>query len=307
MFKFIKEYFWLLFILGILAGIFLPFSSLITPYILYMLMFTLFLSCLNIDISRLVRKIRDLRLVIYLVFLILIVVPLLFYFIFNSFLESEYSLAILILLAMPTGMTTPLYVNILKGDNELALIIVTITSLLSTLTIPFLIYFLVGIQTNINFIQMFTTLSMIIFIPFILSILFRRIGKRIIDNTKKYYSSISILIITFIMAGAIAKVNFIQIISNDKSIIYPFFLLFVLAILLHIIGYYVVYKKDNKTKITSSLAIAYMNSTLAIVFAAQFFNPKTLLLVVLYQIPTNLVLICFGYIVNKYLYNEINA
>ncbi len=201
---------------------------------------------------------------------------------------------------MPAGMSTPVYATIFKGDSELALIVSVITSLLCPLTIPFLIHFLAGIQTNINLFQMFGSLSMIIFVPFILSILFRKIGKAAIHNTEKYYSQVSILIITLIMAGAIAKVNVIRALDGGNSIIYPFFLLFVLALLLHIIGYCAIYKRDNKTRITSSLSTAYMNSTLAIVFAAEFFGPKTLLLVTLYQIPTNLVLIGFGYVVKKY-------
>lgn len=261
-------------------------------------MFVLFFSLLKTNTGELARKIKDFKLVIYLIFLTLIITPVLLYFVFNIFLEFEYAIAILVLLVMPVGMSVPVYAHIFKSDKELALIIAIITSLLCPLTIPLLIYFLVGIKTNIDFFQMFLNLCIVIFIPFILSILFRKIWKKFIDKTEKYYSSVSIIVIMFIMAGAIAKIDVLQIINN-KSIIFPFLSLFILAILLHIIGYYAVYKKDNKIKITSSLATAYMNSTLAIVLAAKFFSPEVLLLVILYQIPTNLILIGFGYIVKR--------
>ena len=307
MLKFITEYFGIFFIAGVLAGLFLPFSSILTPYILYMMMFVLFLSSLRMDISEIFSKIRDLKLVIYLVLLILVVVPAFVYFILRGFLEPEYSLAILVLLVMPAGVAVPVYSTIFKGDKELALIISAVTSLLCPLTIPFLIYYLAGVQTNINFLQLFATLGMVIFVPFVLSTLVRKIRESFIAKTEGYYSPVSILIVALIIAGGVAKVDVTQFVSSGYSVIYSFLLLFVLAILLHIIGYYIAYKKGNEIRITASLATAYMNSSLAIIIAAEFFGAKTLLMVALYQIPANLVLIAFGYIVRRYLHSSINA
>ncbi len=307
MLDFVNKYFWLPFLLGILMGIFLPFSSVFYPYIIQMLMFILFISCLKIDLGKIFKKIKDFKLVAYLVFLILIAVPVVVYFIFDIFLEPDYSLSILILLAMPAGMTVSVLASIFQGDKELALILSVITSLLCPITIPFLIYFLAGVKTSINFFQMFASLATIIFIPFILAMFFRKIGGRIINATEQYYSPLSMLIIMFISAGSVSKINFVQVIGSDKLIIYPFISLFILAILLYVIGYYVIFQKDKKLKITSSLALANMNSTLAIVFAAKFFGPKTLLLVTLYSIAGSLVLIGFGHLIKRDFYSSIKA
>ncbi len=293
--------------LGILIGTFFPYSSLLTPYILYILMFVLFLTSLKIDLKKIFERIKNLKLVLYLISLILVISPLLLYYIFKPLVEQEYGLAILILLVMPAGMAVPVYATIFKGDKELALIITTLTSLLCPLTIPILIYLLSGIETDINFFKLFITLSTVIFIPFLSSTIFRKFLKKFIYNTKKYYSSISIIAITFIIIGAIAKVEVTQIISNKGlSIIFPFFLLFVLSTLLFLVGYLAAHKGNKESKITSSLSIAYMNSTLAIVIAAEFFSSETLLLVTLYQIPSTVTLISFGYLIRKY-YNSINA
>jgi len=299
MIKLILKYFWLLFIFGIILGMLFPSLKLISPYLTYILMFVLFLSSLKMDTAKLFKRIKELKLLIFLVSFILIIIPIFLYLIFKGFLDLEYSLAILILLVMPSGMTVPVYSTILNGDKELALIIVILTSLLCPITIPFLLHFLVGVQITINSLQIFYSLSVIIFIPLILSILLKKVGKNFIEKTKKYYSPLSIILIMFIITGAIAKANVIQAIGGAKEIIYPFFLLFVLAILMHLIGYFILYKMNKEVKIASSLTTAYKNSTLAIVFAAQFFSAKTLLLVTLYQIPTNLILIGFGYLVKK--------
>lgn len=302
--EFVSNYFWIFFIFGLLAGIFLPFSFLLSPYIVYLLMFVLLLSCLKIELRQVFERIKDFRLVVFLIIWILVFIPLLIYFPFRIFLDYEYSLAILTLLVMPTGMCVPVYATIFKGDKELALALSVATSLICPLTIPTLMYFLVGIKANINPVQMFLSLSMIILSPFIISLFLKKIAKEIIRKTERYYPSISVLFISCIIAGATAKIGFIDVIANNREIIYPFLLLFAVAGLLTIIGYLVLYERSVKTKITSSLATAYMNSTLAIVFCAQFFGPKTLLLVTMYQLPTNLTLIAFGYIAKNYLLRE---
>ncbi len=262
-------------------------------------MFAFFLSCLKIKNSNIIKKIKKPFLIIYLILLILIIVPTIIYLLVRNFIEFEYAIAILILLAMPAGMIVPTYATIFKGDKELALILAILTSLLCPITIPALIYLLSGIKTNINFLNMFTTLSMIIFIPFISAIIIKKTSPNFIQKTKQYYSSISILAVTLIIAGATAKIDFIPTISNDISIIPSFTLLFAITFFLYLIGYYIVFNKNKKTKITSSLAMAYMNSGLAIVFAAEFFTAKTLLLVTLYQIPTTLGIIIFGSLIKN--------
>jgi len=295
----VSKYFWVFFLLGLLAGIFIKSSSILSPYILYFLMFAFFLSCLKIKNSNIIKKIKKPFLIIYLILLILIIVPTIIYLLVRNFIEFEYAIAILILLAMPAGMIVPTYATIFKGDKELALILAILTSLLCPITIPALIYLLSGIKTNINFLNMFTTLSMIIFIPFISAIIIKKTSPNFIQKTKQYYSSISILAVTLIIAGATAKIDFIPTISNDISIIPSFTLLFAITFFLYLIGYYIVFNKNKKTKITSSLAMAYMNSGLAIVFAAEFFTAKTLLLVTLYQIPTTLGIIIFGSLIKN--------
>ncbi|MFH0906900.1 MAG: bile acid:sodium symporter [bacterium] len=301
MLNFITEYFWFFFILGMLSGIFLPLTFLISPYIIYLLMFVLFLSCLKIDIVELSKRIKDVKLVAYLTFSVLIISPILFYSIFSYFLEFEYSLAMLLLLVMPVGIAIPAYTAVFRGDKELSLILSIITSLLCPITIPFLIYVLAGLRASIDYFQVFTMLSIVIFIPFILSSFIKRISGKIVNRTQKYYSAVSIIVMSFVIAGAISKTDFLQTISNDKLILYPFILLFLLVGLRHIFGYCLVYRSNNKIRIASSLSISHTNSTLAIVVAAEFFSAKTLFLVTLYQIPIAVALIVFGYIARKYM------
>jgi len=294
--NFIVKNFWLTFLIGMFFGVFSGFSKKLSPYILYMLIFILFLSCLQIDLRNLFVRIKNYKLIFWLVLWILILLPLL-YILLRVFLDLDVSLAILILLVMPAGMTIPFYSSLFKGDMELALVLTVITSLLCPFTIPLLIKFFLGTGFSINFLDMLTMLSLVIFIPFLVSILIRKFALVFIEKTKKYYSFLSLFVSMFLMAGAIAKIDFLEVLKGSE-LVYPFILLFVLAFVLHIIGFFIV-RGDIKTRITSSLAIAYMNSTLAIVFAASFFSPKVLVIVTLYQIPVNIALMFSGIIFRK--------
>ncbi|MCP3685908.1 MAG: hypothetical protein GY861_24945 [bacterium] len=307
MLKFITDYFWLFFLAGIIAGIFLPAAAVLSPFVMYILMFVLFLSCLKMDMGNILTRIKDYKLVVYLVVIILVITPIVVYLIFKGFLEPEYALGFLLIAAMPSGMVTPVYATIFKADKELALVIVTITSLLCPITVPLIIYFLTGVETDFDVFGMFIKLCIIIFIPFALSILFRKIGKGIIKKTEEYYSPVSVLLIVLIISGALADANVLSFVGDFRSILSPFLLLFVLAALLHIAGYFAVFKRDTKTRAVSSIEIAYMNFTLALVVGQEFFGDKTVFIAALYQIHANIALITFIYIFKKFLHKGIKA
>lgn len=236
-------------------------------------------------------------LIVYLSALILIISPIALYYFSSLLLPLNYSLAVLLLAAMPAGMSTTAYAGIFKGNASLALTLTMATSLLAPFTVPAVIYFLTGNSLQINVLDMLVLLAEIIFAPFLLSALARKIAAKQIAKTEKYFRPASIALLTMIIAGSIAKVAGKAVDLNSLWVAVVF--LFLLAAALHIIGYYAAFRRNKADKISSSLAVAYMNSTLAIVLASSFFGPETLLAVVLYQFPTNIVLILFGWIVGR--------
>ncbi len=294
----IEKYYWLFFALGMALGWFVPQTiGFLSPYIMHMLVIVLFLTMLKIDVKDVFSHFKNPSLVIYLSTLILIISPIAFYYFSSVFLPLNYSLAILLLTAMPAGMSITAYAGIFKGNPSLALTLTTVTSLLAPFTVPSVIYFLTRSSLQINVLEMVVSLSGIIFMPFLLSLIFRKFVKKQIGKTERYFRPVSILLITMIMAASIAKISGKPLELDSLWLVVSF--LFVLAAALHIIGYYAAFWRNKADKIASSLAVAYMNSTLAIVLASAFFGPETLLAVVLYQFPTNIVLILFGWIVGK--------
>jgi bile acid:Na+ symporter, BASS family len=296
--RLIEKYYWLFFALGMALGWFgSSFVSFLSPYILHMLVIVLFLTMLKIDAKDVFSHFKNPFTIIYLSALILIISPIALYYFSSLFLPINYSLAILLLAAMPAGMSITAYAGIFKGNASLALTLTMITSLFAPFTVPAVIYFLTGNSLQINVLEMLVLLAEIIFAPFLLSALVRKTAAKQISKKEKCFRPFSILLITMIMAASIAKISGKPLELDSLWLAVSF--LFFLAAVLHIIGYFAISWRCSADKISSSLAVAYMNSTLAIVLASLFFGPETLLAVVLYQFPTNIVLILFGWIVGR--------
>ncbi len=302
MLKYINDYFWAFLLLGMVLGIFWEGASSLTPYLTYLLILIFFTSCLKINFRELAEKSKDFKVAAYYAALIMIVTPVLFYFLFKPFLTFEYALAILIIVSMPAGMQNVVYASIFRMEKSFPLLLTIITSLIAPITVPLLIHFLTGIQTNLNVFELFRYLALIIFVPMIIAFIVQRFAKTFIVKTEKFYTPLAILLLTVIIMSAIAKSGLREIIlsGNFSAILYPFLLLFVLTFLLYLLGYALSHDKSQSVRLLSALSVAQMNTTLAVTFATQFFEPRTVLLVALYFIPNNLAIIIFGAIARKY-------
>ncbi len=297
-FQLIEKYYWLFFALGMLFGWFVPQAiGFLSPYILQMILVVLFLTMLKIDVKEIFTSLKDVKIVAYFSALKLILIPIFFFYFSSIFLPAQYALAVLILASMPAGMSIAAYAGIMKGNASLALALTMVTSMIAPFTIPAMTYLLTGLAIQINLFDMFLLLAEIIFMPLAVSIFARKFALAQIEKSKKYFGGVSILIITAIIAASIAKVAGTPIDINSLWFVMAF--LFIFAAALHAIGYFSIPKTDRSNKITLSLATAYMNSTLAIVLASAFFNHETLLAVILYMFPTNIVLILFGWIIGR--------
>ncbi len=298
MIKKIEQHFGIFFIAAILTGLFLPSIGIIFyPYILHFLIFILFLSCLKIDLLDIITHLKKPLLLTYITFMILIAIPTLLYFI-TKLINPELALPILILTSMPAAMASATLTDITKGKISLALVITTTTSLLCPFTIPLLMKYLIGASLPVSTYEMLTMLATIIFIPFVATLITRKIAKKLIKKTKQYYSSVSILSIMPLIMGPLAK-HSSYFFNNVEKVSYILIYLFLISAILHIIGWIMVFWLKKKEKIATTITSAYMNCSLALVFAAKFFDPLVILVVILYHIPWNTMLIPFRQIIKK--------
>ena len=86
---------------------------------------------------------------------------------------------------------------------------------------------------------------------------------------------------------------------NLRDLVWINLCLFTVSALLHTIGWFIFWKGKLKDNIAGSLSLGYMNLSLATVLAAQYFGPEVLLVVLLFELPWDLMLIPFDRVVKK--------
>jgi BASS family bile acid:Na+ symporter len=208
------------------------------------------------------------------------------YFLTKDFLP-ELMFPLLLLAAMPSGMTSPFLVELVRGRQSLAILITVFTSLLAPFSIPFVLELLAGTKVSVDVPGMIRALSFAIFMPFLLASLCRKYFSHVIQATSAYYRNISVFLLGLLIFGVVGKQAPIML-SGDSGV--PiFFSLGVLIVFfgfLHAFGYFFPFWRDRRDRITASVCLTYMNFTLAVFLADQFFDiPAIMTPVVLAVLP----------------------
>lgn len=285
--KLLSESYLVIMVASLLIGLFFPYAKYIVPLSTVLLQIIFFLSCLKIDLKQMKGFAKDWRFLLLSNVLMLIVFPFIVWFIMGSF-NPDMSLALFLLAAMPVGMTAPLLVELVGGKQSIAMILTVTTSLLAPLTIPFLTKYLYGATITVDASNMFEQLILVIFVPLILALLVRHFVPSFIDHFKSTTKPLSIILLGLLIVGAVAK-QASSIIAMSKDWWQLFVIigaLFVFFIFTHFVGYYAFWWKKHEDKNTASITLTYMNFTLAIYLASQFFpKPAILLPLVLSILP----------------------
>lgn len=272
---------------SLLIGLFVPFARYLIPLNTLLLQIIFFLSCLKIDLKQMKGSAKDWRFLLLSNFLMLIAFPIIVWFLIGS-LYPETGLALFLLAAMPAGTTTPLLVEIVGGKQATAMVLTVTTALLAPITIPLLTKYLYGATVNVDAFNMFKQLALVIFVPFVLALLVRRLNLSFVNKIKSKTKPISIAMLGLLIIGAVSKES-ASIISMSKDWWQLFVLigsLFVFFLFTHFVGYYIFWWKNHDEKNTASITLTYMNFTLAIYLASQFFpRPGVLLPLVLCILP----------------------
>ncbi len=138
--RFIENYFWLFLLAGILLGLWSPVpfkTSPVLPKILLGMM--LFLAFLKIDALEVIENMKNFRLMIYIASIYMLVIPLFFFFSTRIF-DKELAVGLLLLTAMPAGVSTPVLTDIAKGNISLSMSLVIVSQLVAPFTVPLLIW-----------------------------------------------------------------------------------------------------------------------------------------------------------------------
>ena len=295
----IEKHFWLILLAGILLGLWSPVSFKAPPVLPKILLgMMLFLAFLKIDALEVLENMRNFRLMIYIASVYMLVIPLVFYFSTMIF-DAELAVGILLLTAMPAGVSTPVLTDIAKGNISLSMSLAIVSQLLAPFTVPFL-FWLVDINSlTINKLLILKDIAILVFLPLIISQIVKRYLPLTIEKTQHLFTSANVfLLFTFVYIAISSQRNVI--LENPAGLIWKIAVLYLVFILLHIIGYMISHKETRENRIAVAIGAAYMNNGMAIVLAASYFKPEILVLMVLSELPWNTLLAPFKKVVRLF-------
>lgn len=294
--EYIEKHFWIFLLAGILIGLWLPLRYEIPPYFLKILLgMMLFFVFLKINTIEVFKKIRNFRLMIFVASVYMIIVPLLLYFLTRIF-NNNMAVGILLLTAMPAGVSSPALVDILKGNISFAMSIAIVTQMIAPFTVPLLFWLIGSRSLDINIILVFKDIAILMFLPMLMAQIIKEYFPVLVKKYHHTFTSANVFILfTFVYITLSSQRDFI--LENPVTLIWDTAILYIVFIILHAIGYLIRYKDNKDNKIALAVTSAYMNNGMAIVLAATYFKPEILLLMVLSEIPWNTLLAPFKRIV----------
>lgn len=284
--KFIEKYFWIFLLAGIIIALWKPLRSETPPYLLKLLLgMMLFLVFMKIDAIEVFEKIQNFRLMFFISLVYMIIVPVFFYFL-TMFFDRQLATGLLLLTAMPAGVSSPALVDLFKGNISLAMSIAVVTQIIAPFTVPWLFWIIGSRSLEINILLVFKDIVILIFIPMILAQSAKRFFPHAINKGQHLFTSVNIFVLFSFVYIAISSQRDI-IISNPVSLIWKTVVLYLVFAMLHGIGYLIGLKRNKEDKIAYAVTSAYMNNGMAIVLASAYFEPDILILMVLSELPWN--------------------
>ena len=257
----------------------------------------LFLAFLKIDALEVLENIRNFRLMIYIASVYMLAIPLVFFFTARIF-NAELAVGILLLTAMPAGVSTPVLTDIAKGNISLSMSLTIVSQLLAPFTVP-LLFSLVNINSlTINKLLILRDIAMLVFLPMIISQIIKRYIPAVIAHTQHLFTSANVFLLFAFVYVAISSQRFV-ILENTSGLIWKIAVLYLVFIMLHVIGYLICFKQNKENRIAVAIGAAYMNNGMAIVLAVSYFKPEILVLMVLSEIPWNTLLAPFSKVVRQ--------
>jgi arsenite transporter len=285
------KFFWLFLLIAIFSGLIFPsFFQAFEGLVVYIIMTIMLLLFLKVDILDVVTHMKSPFTILYICLINLIILPIMVYFLFSS-LDLKLQMSLFFLAALPTGVSSAVFTDIMKARTSLNLTIVIVSNLLSIFTIPFLFFIFFQADLNLDYFGLFTNLLKIIFIPFIIAKALKQLLKdSIISNMKSYLNFKIIILLSFMIMICISfQSNMLT--SMTRTDIKNIGILFMCFILFQLVGYFSIFWKSKSEKLACSNSCMIMNNILGIVLALAFFDTYILNIIILSLIPWNIMII----------------
>lgn len=202
-----KDYILIIVLYGsLIFGVFFPqISEKISPYIKYLMMTMLFLSFIKISPKDVGNALVSnwAGLILGIVLRLFIAPGIAFYV--TLLIYPPLALPILLLAGVSTGVSSPFFTSLCKGNISYCLVMAVSTSLIVPISLPFMVNILSEITLEYDLVAMAIFLAMIIFVPLVAAFGFRAISPRLLDKVNRMGYPISLVVIAAINFGALGR------------------------------------------------------------------------------------------------------
>jgi BASS family bile acid:Na+ symporter len=182
---------------------------------------------------------------------------------------------------MSTGLGAPFVANVAGARLPLIVGMITVTSLAVPFVLPSLVYALVGSEFEIPLGQMVFLLAVALFVPLAAGWLTKRYApsaSAFADKNSFPLSIVFVILINLSMFATVSEYFFADQLFLAQTVATSFILFGALAVAGHAAS-------PQGERPQGLIATTYVNNTLVMVFAAQFFGPHVAALAAIYNVP----------------------
>lgn len=297
--RFFEGNFGVLLIIAFAFGLFLPgFGKNLNSLVIPTLMLVLFFTYLKVDYVDIISHIKQPKFLMYVLVMYLLVIPTIVYFI-AQFINPELALALLLLSAMPPGVTSSFMTEQLKGNVSLSVTVGLVAYIAAPFSAALLMYLLTQQSISVDVWALSRTLILISFVPLILSQVVRKLFLPKLTQVIKYSSTFNVIIL-IIMVYIIVAVQADDILAQSPlNLFFDTLSMYLLFIFLFISGYLIAFWRRKQDKVALGTSKAFMNNVMALGLAFSFFDERIIMLIVLSEIPWNTMFLPFQVLINK--------
>lgn len=269
-------------------------GSYMSPLVTFFLGCIFFFSSLRLHLSDVAESVHDIKIISFAAVLKLVILPIIVYYITLA-LAPHLALSFLILAAMPSAMTAPLFTTMAHGKQSFSLVLSIMTSLVAPLSIPLIIKFLAKSTVSVDIVSMCIRLALIIVLPIILTEGIKYFQPKVANKLLLISRPGSLIALGLLLIGVIsvhAKTIINTITHKPSEYLIPLIIFFTAT---HMIGYIGFLWLPYKKRVAATVSLAYMNFTLAIYLANTFFpGPEIIIPIIISAIPWSIAIIPFA-------------
>lgn len=209
-------------------------------------------------------------------------------------------------MAIPTGITSFVWVSIYKGNTALTLAIILIDTMLSPFVVPLIMSLLVGGNIEMDIIGMTQGLLMMIVIPSIVGMTLNQVVKgKVVSNLSARlspFAKIAMGLVVMLNGAVVAP----YLLDVNLKLIGIAIIVFFIALSGYLISFFAgkLFKQDKETIIALMFSGGMRNISAGAVLAVSYFPPAVAVPVVLGMLFQQTLASIYGFAINRYYLNK---